>query len=280
MLAHTSPVEVSSHSIVPVIVGAGLVVVYLRAARHQHTATRRWPAARSVSFLLGVVLVVAALVPSWPEDFRSHTVQHLLLGVYAPLGLVFGAPLTLALRTMPVSSARLVGRLTRRPALHALSHPATAALLHVGGLAAVLLTPLYDLAARQPLVHAAVHFHYLAAGYLFAWTIAGPDPLRRRRNTKVRVAVLMIAAGAHAALAKHVYANATDLAPDLGSGARELREGAQLMYYGGDLAEIALAVGVFAAWQRRRSALAKRGGHWISHNGNRQRDVAASWSVS
>ena len=97
-----------------------------------------------------------------------------------------------------------------------------------------------------------MHLHYLAAGYLFAWSLAGPDPAPRRPGLAVRVGALLVAAAGHAVLAKYLYAQAETLPPGLTDRDPEaFRSAAQLMYYGGDLAELLLAVALFATWYHR-----------------------------
>jgi putative membrane protein len=95
-----------------------------------------------------------------------------------------------------------------------------------------------------------VHVHFLAAGYLFAWAIAGPDPAPRRPGIGTRTAVLVLAAGAHSYLGKLLYARAGELPHGAGHGASEMEVAAQWMYYGGDLAELLLAAALFATWYR------------------------------
>jgi putative membrane protein len=178
--------------------------------------------------------------------------QHLLLGLFAPLALVLGAPVTLLLRVAAPPVRRTLGRALRSAPAHLLAHPVTAALLSTAGLAMVLLTPLYATAERHPLLHAGLHVHYLAAGYLFAWSIAGPDPAPRRPSLGVRAGTLLAAAAGHAVLAKVLYAHAGALPPGAGQDADAVRAAAQLMYYGGDAAELLLATALFAGWYRRR----------------------------
>ncbi|MFD6948515.1 MULTISPECIES: cytochrome c oxidase assembly protein [unclassified Nocardiopsis] len=229
---------------------------YAVAARRARRAPRGWSGLRTASFALGVALLAAALVPSLAHtahhDPRVHMLQHLLIGMYAPLALVMAAPLTLALRTLPTARRRPVARVLRSRPLHVLGHPATALLLDTGGLYLVHLTPVHAAAQTHPAVHALVHLHYLAAGYLFAWSVAGPDPAPRRPGTATRLTALILAVAAHSFLAKLLYAHPHTWPP----GAEHTAlagEAAQLMYYGGDLAELLLAVALFAAWYRRRS---------------------------
>ncbi|MCO1595395.1 cytochrome c oxidase assembly protein [Micromonospora sp. RHAY321] len=237
----------------PLAVVGLLAGAYLLATARDR---RGWDHRRSAAWLAGCAVLAVAVGPlaQLPDDPRGHMAQHLLLGMVAPLGLVLGAPVTLLLRISTTRTRRLVGRLLRARPLHLLAHPITAALLSTGGLALVLLTPLYAAAERQPALHHALHLHYLAAGYLFAWSLAGPDPAPRRPGLAVRVGALLGAAAGHAALAKYLYAHADTLPPGLTDpDPAAFRSAAQLMYYGGDVAELLLAVALFATWYHRRT---------------------------
>ncbi|WP_433652994.1 cytochrome c oxidase assembly protein [Micromonospora zamorensis] len=232
-----------------------LAVGYLLAAVRD---PRGWDHRRTAAWLLGCALLAVAVGPlaPLPGDPRGHMAQHLLLGMLAPLGLVLGAPVTLLLRVSPPPVRRVVGRLLRARPLHLIAHPVTAALLSTGGLALVLLTPLYAAAERHSALHHALHLHYVAAGYLFAWSLAGPDPAPRRPGLAVRVGALLGAAAGHAVLAKYLYANAETLPPGLPDrDPAAFQSTAQLMYYGGDLAELLLAVALFATWYNRPDRL-------------------------
>ncbi|MEU8287064.1 cytochrome c oxidase assembly protein [Micromonospora sp. NPDC048905] len=236
----------------PLLPVALLTGGYLLAAARD---PRGWDHRRTAAWLVGCGMLAVAVGPlaQLPGGPRGHLAQHLLLGMLAPLGLVLGAPVTLLLRVAPPPVRRAVGRLLRARPLHLIAHPVTAALLSTGGLALVLLTPLYAAAERQPALHHAVHLHYLAAGYLFAWSLAGPDPAPRRPGLAVRVGALLGAAAGHAVLAKYLYAQAETLPPRLIDRDPEaFRSAAQLMYYGGDLAELLLATALFATWYHSR----------------------------
>src|SRR5690606_38043481 len=133
-----------------------------------------------------------SLVSFAAYDLRGHMAQHLLIGMFVPLGLVAGAPVTLALRTMPLHVASRVTNALRSKPVHWLTHPATALVLNAGGMYALYLTPLYVISENNPIIHVAVHMHFLAAGCLFAWVIIRPDPAPGKPGLSVRLLVLFL----------------------------------------------------------------------------------------
>ncbi|HWH15759.1 MAG TPA: cytochrome c oxidase assembly protein [Miltoncostaeaceae bacterium] len=224
----------------------------------------RWPLHRSVIAAAGLVLLAVALAPplaAHDGGFRAHVAQHLVLGMFAPALIALGAPVTLALRATAGApgarpARRRLGRVLRSPVLHVLAHPVTVVLLNVGTLYALYLTPLYAATRHDAGLHALVHGHMFLAGYLLAWVLVAADPVPRRAGTVPRLAVLVAAAAGHAVLAKLMYAHG--LAGDPGHALADVRAGAQLMYYGGDLAEILLALAVLQTWRGERRRAERR----------------------
>ncbi len=224
-------------------------------ARRQARRHGSWSGWRTVSFVTGAGLLGMALVPAlspFPAgDFRGHMLQHLLIGMYAPLLLVMGAPATLLLRTLPPRHGRVLGRLLHVAPLRVVTHPVTALVLNLGGLLVLYLTPLYVATTQRPVLHHLVHLHFLVAGYLFAHAIAGPDPAPRRPSVTARLVVLGVAVTGHAVLSQLLYAGALVQVP---VSAVELRGAGELMYYGGDIAELLLALAMLTTWRRPRAA--------------------------
>ena len=149
---------------------------------------RTWPWWRTASFLTGCAVLTAGLLPA--GGFAGHMWQHLLIGMVAPIALAFGAPVTLLLRALPGRPARVVGRALHRRPLRVVAHPATALTLNLGGLALLYFTPLYAVTAANATAHHLVQLHFLLAGYLFAWAVAGPDPAPRRPSVPARLVLL------------------------------------------------------------------------------------------
>jgi putative membrane protein len=79
-----------------VVLAAGYVLV-------SASDRRRWSRWRTVAWLAGCAVLAVAVSPplSTSDGVRAHILQHLLLGMLAPLGLASGAPVTLLLRVSP-----------------------------------------------------------------------------------------------------------------------------------------------------------------------------------
>ncbi|MGI5158095.1 cytochrome c oxidase assembly protein [Microbispora sp. CA-102843] len=231
------------------------LLVYLHLARR---ARRRNPVAgwsrwRTAGFATGVVLSAAALLPPVAPfahaDFRGHMVQHMLIGMYAPLALVLGAPVTLLLRTLPVGGARRLSAVVHSRPGRLLTHPATALLLSTGSLVVLYFTPLYSAVTAQPAGHGLLHAHFLLSGCLFAHVIAGPDPAPARPGVRARLVYLGCAIAVHAVVAQLMYGG---FWVEIHAPIPEVQGGAEIMYYGGDIAELLLAAALVSTWRPER----------------------------
>ncbi|MEV6549611.1 cytochrome c oxidase assembly protein [Streptomyces sp. NPDC051597] len=250
---------------IPAATAAVLALVaaagYLLAARRLRRRGDAWPWARDASFTAGQAgLVLAALVTPPGGEFTAHMVQHLVIGMVAPLLLVLGRPVTLVLRAVPAGAVRrgLRGVVRSRP-LGLLFLPPVAAVLDVGGLWLLYRTALFSRLHDHPWLHAAVSVHVLAAGLLFTFAVCRLDPVRHRHGLPLRAATLVAAATAHAVLAKTLYGASP---PGTAFSGHDLARAAETMYYGGDLVEIALAVVLARQWYTaagRRGSASGRG---------------------
>lgn len=267
-LAHAAPAA-GAVPVGPTLVLVVVACAYLTGVRAwTRTMPGRWPAHRTWSCVVGAALVALGLWPAGIDALLAgstgpatvHAVQHVLLGMAGPAGLALGAPLRLLLGAWP-RARRPLGAVLHRAPLRVLAHPVTAAVLATGGTVVLLTTPLYARATEDGVVHVLVHVHLVASGYLFAWAVAGPDPAPRRPGTGTRLAVLVLSAGVHAALAKVLYARAGVLPPGADHAPADLRTAALWMYYGGDVVEVVLAVALMGAWlgTRRRAATGSAG---------------------
>ncbi|MER7485853.1 cytochrome c oxidase assembly protein [Streptomyces sp. NPDC126497] len=222
-------------------------VLYVAAASRLRRRGDAWPWWRDASFSAGGTGLAWAVVGSLPGGaFTAHMVQHLVVGMTAPLLFVLARPLTLALRSLAPGIARR-GLLTLAHSRAAgwLLFPPLAALLDIGGLWLLYRTGMFAGMQHHAWLHAAVHLHVLAAGLLFTFAVCRLDPVRRRWSPTARGTTLLAAGAAHAVLAKSLYAVEP---PGTTFATADLHTGAQVMYYGGDLVEAALAVVLAASW--------------------------------
>ncbi|WP_432542985.1 cytochrome c oxidase assembly protein [Kineococcus sp. SYSU DK002] len=236
-----------------------VVVVLLLAAAGYAAGVRasrgrgRWPVHRTVCWGAGLLCVAAGtvgpLARAAHHSFTAHAGAHLALAMVAPLLLVLAAPVTLALRALPVRRARVLSRVLRWPPVRVVSHPVVAAVLNAGGLWVLYRTDVFALTHTSAPVHVLVHAHLFLAGYLFTASVAGRDPDPHRASLPVRFGVLVVFVAVHSVLTKSLYAD-----PPAGVAVADAERGAQLMYYGGDVVDLALMVLVVAGWYRARWA--------------------------
>lgn len=175
--------------------------------------------------------------------------QHLLIGMLAPTFLVMAAPVKLLLRSLPQHTGRLCAQLFHHSVFRIWSHPATAFILNFGGMFVLYLSPLYRASQDSFALHLMIHLHFLVAGFLFAWSLVGPDPHPGRPAFAVRLGILFLAITCHGLFSKYMYIYGFPYGTS--HSLEDIRAGAQLMFYGGDLAEVILAILLFSERSRR-----------------------------
>ncbi len=245
-----------------VLLGVGYAVL-VRRRRDAHPE-RTWPAGRSWAFGLGVaVLAVATQSGLGRYDtalFSLHMVQHLLLGMVAPLLLALGAPVTLLLQGGPRGVQVGLLRILDHPVARALSHPVVAWSLFSLSLFVLYFTPLLDLSLRDDLVHTAVHLHFVAAGFLFCWSVLGVDAGRRRTGHAARLLAVALTIPLHALLGLAIQSGADDplgaeeygkVVRDWGGSlASDQETGAAVLWALGEVWGVVLVILVAVAWMQ------------------------------
>lgn len=225
------------------------IFLYFLAAAVTGKKYRNWPWHRCLFWTLGVFCVTAAAVGPLAalahSSFKAHMMSHLLLGMLAPLLLVFGKPMTLLLRALDTDSARMLTRLLKSRPIGLLSNPLVAAILNIGGLCLLYLTDLYTLMHHSLFLYMFVHAHVFLAGYLFTISIIYVDLSPHRFSYVYRSVVLILALAGHKILSKHIYAHPPDGVPK-----QQAETGGMLMYYGGDLIDMVLIAVFCYQWYK------------------------------
>ena len=152
------------------------------------------PRARTVSLLCAAALLLLALQSGIERYdttlFSVHMVQHLMLLFPIPILLLRAAPVTLLLRlASPRWRARILSLLQSR-AVGVISHPLVAWILLAFVMWATHLSPLFDAALEDPLIHDLEHLLYLTAALLFWAPVFSLDPIRHRLSRPAALAYL------------------------------------------------------------------------------------------
>lgn len=215
------------------------IVFYIYAAVASGRRYKPWPLHRYACWAFGVASAAAAVIGPLPHRahhvFTLHMAGHLLLGMLAPLLLALAAPVTLLLRTLPVSWSRKISHMLKSRPPAVLTDPVAATLLNIGGLWILYTTDLYMMMHQNRILHLLVHVHVFLAGYLFTMSIVYVDPVQHRTSFLYRATVLVLALAGHGILSKHIYAH-----PPAGVSGIQAEQGGMLMYYGGDAIDIVL----------------------------------------
>ena len=169
----------------------------------------KWPVGRTISFALGISAIDFATSGGLGVyahfAFSWHMVAHMVLGMIAPIGIVLGAPITLALRTLPQSrnGEELGVRALLITALHSryarvLTNPVVALAIFDGSLFALYFTSLFSGMMQSHQGHLFMNVHFILAGILFFHVIVGVDPNPKKVPHIVRIVILFAAMSIHA----------------------------------------------------------------------------------
>ncbi|MEV7127243.1 cytochrome c oxidase assembly protein [Streptomyces sp. NPDC093260] len=167
-----------------------------------------WPVGRTVAYVVGVLTVLLTMCTGLNDYgmvmFSVHMVQHMVISMLSPILILLGAPVTLALRALPVAGR---GRKGPRELLLALlhsrymrivTHPAFTIPMFIASLYALYFTPLFDFLMGSRAGHIAMMVHFLAVGLAFFWPIMGVDPGPHRPGHLMRMLELFAGMPFHA----------------------------------------------------------------------------------
>lgn len=165
----------------------------------------RWSTWRSLSFLVGglgslLVATCSSLATYDTVLLSMHMGQHMVLSMVAPVFLALGAPVTLALRTLPATLRRwLLGLLHSRFAAM-VAFPPVAFALFVASPWVLYFSSLYEATLRSGVLHDLLHLHFVVVGCLFFWPLLGLDPLPGRVAYPFRLLTIFATLPFHAFL--------------------------------------------------------------------------------
>jgi cytochrome c oxidase assembly factor CtaG len=190
---------------IPTILTIWVAGAYLVGVRVLHARGDRWPWGRTISFV-GVGMGAFAFatmsgIGAYDTTLLSvHMVQHMILTMVVPLALALGAPVTLALRTLPPRPRRWLLTVLHSLPVRVLSFPPLAFLVFVLSPWVLYFTGWYPASVESTYVHEMTHLHLVATGALFLWPLVGVDPVPGRVGYPFRMMLMVMTLPFHAFL--------------------------------------------------------------------------------
>jgi cytochrome c oxidase assembly factor CtaG len=180
----------------------GLYVVGVVVLRRRGDA---WPPGRSLAFVVVGMGTFAFATMSGLAAYdttllSAHMVQHMLLSMLVPLALALGAPVTLALRTLPARPRRWLLVVLHSRVARVLSFPPLTLTLYIVSPWALYFSGWYLASLESPFVHEMMHVHLVVVGALFFWPLMGVDPVPGRVGYPARMLLVVLTLPFHAFL--------------------------------------------------------------------------------
>lgn len=258
-------------------VAAAMVGLYLAGVVKLVRRGDHWPITRTLFWVAGGLALVF-VTSGGPGvygrvHFSLHMLQHMSLMIVVPLLLVFGAPVTLAMRTLPARTdgsfgpRELLLQLVHSRVLRVLGQPVVAAGLFTASLVIFYYSRLFGLAMATHTGHVLMTAHFLLSGYLFVWALVGIDPGPQRPPYPLRLVLLLVVLGFHAFFGISLMSSGTLLAPDwwhaLGQTddaalLADQQTGGAIAWGAGDIPSLLLGLALLVSWFRSDSSESKR----------------------
>jgi cytochrome c oxidase assembly factor CtaG/putative copper export protein len=198
---------------------------YMAGIRRLGRRGEGWRVGRTAAWLGGCAIILIATSSGIGRYsmamFSVHMGVHMLLSMVAPILLVLGGPVTLALRALPVAEAGnppgprewLLAFLHSR-VVRLATHPLIALGMYVGSFYVMYFTGLYDAAVPSHWAHLMMNAHSLLMGYAYYWLIVGIDPAPHRFPYPGKLGLLLAAMPFHAFFGISLMSSATVIGGD------------------------------------------------------------------
>jgi putative copper resistance protein D len=254
------------------------VALYIKGVRVLSKRGDSWPVGRTVAFALGIAAIDFATSGGLgiyaKFSFEYHMIAHMILAMIAPIGIVLGAPVTLALRTLPIGRnsqergvrGTLIALLHSKPT-SVFTNPIVVLAIFDGSLFVLYFTSLFGGMMQSHVGHLAMNIHFILAGILFFHVIIGIDPNPRKVPHIVRIVILFAAMSIHAFFSIAIISTSTLLdqgyyksleSPWLGDLLADQHAGGSIGWAMGEIPILLALVATFIQWMRDDSREAKR----------------------
>lgn len=205
--------------------------------------------------------------------FSAHMIEHMLLTMLIPVGIVLGAPVTLVARAIEVRHDGSRGMrewflgIIHSKWIGFVGHPLVSTVVFGLSLMVFYYSPLLSWASTTHLGHEWMILHFLLAGYLFVQALIGVDPSPHRTSYPVRMILLMGTMGFHAFFGLSLMTGTSLLLPEwFGAMGRtwgdsplvDQQVGGAIAWGIGELPTLILSAMVVLSWIRSDEREAKR----------------------
>ena len=254
------------------------VALYVKGVMVLTKRGDKWPVGRTISFAIGISAVDYATSGGLGLyahfSFSWHMIAHMTLGMIAPIAIVLGAPITLALRTLPQGRNQQERgvRGTLLSVLHSryssiIVNPVGALVIFDGSLFLLYFTSLFGTLMNTHAGHLFMNIHFLLAGFLFFHVIIGIDPNPKRPPFLVRIVTLLAAMSIHAFFSVALMSSSTLIdsgyfaslqTPWVGDLLADQNKGGAIGWAMGEIPILIALIATFIMWTRDDAREARR----------------------
>ena len=233
-----------------------------------------WPLGRTLAFVVGGMgsfyFATSSGIAAYDTTLLSvHMVQHMILGMVVPLFLALGAPVTLALRTLPGRPRATLTTVLHSRVARVLTFAPLTLVLYIVSPWALYFSGWYSATLHHEWLHLLMHVHLVTVGALFFWPLMGIDPLPGRLQYPFRLLMIFLTLPFHAFLGVTIMSQSKliggDWYPDLHRTMTWLPDplddqhvAGGILWSSGDLIGLLFFAVLFVQWVRASMQEAKR----------------------
>ena len=237
-----------------------------------------WSALRTISFMIGIGLVIwttnGGISMYSKVSFEYHMIQHMILSMIAPIFIVLGTPITLALRALPAqktsdhrSIREWILALLHSGYSKLITHPLIVLGIFTFGLYGLYFTPLFASLMASHTGHIFMELHFLISGLLFSYVVIGADPSPRTVPYWARLMIVLVGLSLHAFFAIALMQSGEPIGVDwyiqvqppwLPNLLADTTAGGSIAWALGEIPTFLLLVIVAVMWSRNDTRLAKQ----------------------
>lgn len=277
----------------PVFMTVGLVgaAFYLAGVMRLRARGDKWPVLRTVSFLLGMALLVwgtnAGIAEYSEMSVGIHMIQHMTLVMMVPIPIVLGGPVTLALRAIHPSPTggrgprELITTTLHSKVAQIYTNPFVVMAIYGSGAFGLYFSGLFGFLMGSHIGHVLMTVHFLLTGLLLCYIVIGIDPKPRPIPYWARLALIMATMVLHTFFAVALMSTVSAIGatwyglvqpPWLLDATADSVLGGQIAWAIGEIPMVLMMLIVAVQWSRSDTREARRRDRFTSANGDLELD--------